>query len=134
MEIESLKGILSEREFEFLKDLKSVVERQISNDQSTDLTAVEKKDFEVLKKIVIVAENLCTIIEQLKKAEEKRLEFVEKYPEWVNVYKECIDKLREIAKIIEKDKFNCNVSKVVGNCTSFVGSNISAYIFILYKL
>lgn len=134
MDIESLKGILSEKEFEFLKDLKSVVESQISNDQSTDLTAVQEKDFEVLKKIVIIAENLCIIIEQLKTAEKKRLEFVEKYPEWVNVYKECIDKLREIAKVIEKDKFNCNVSKVVGNCTSFVGSNISANFSILYKL
>lgn len=121
MDLELMKGILSEKEFEFLKDLRSVIDKQILNDQPTDLTAVEREDLEVLNKIAIIAKNLSTIIDQLKKAEDKRRDFIKNYPEWMNIYKECIDKLREIANFIAKDKFNCNVSKMVGNCTSFIG-------------
>lgn len=134
--MESLTEIpfLSEAQISFLKDLKSVVEGKILNDPPTGLTVVETKDFEVLKKIILIAENLGVIIQQLKTRENERLRFIENYPEWMKFYKECIDKLREIAKIIEKDRFNCNVSRVVGHCVSFVGGNICAKISLLCKL
>lgn len=136
MDLESLKEIpfLSEEQLRFLKDLKSVIEGKILNNPSTGLTVVETKDFDVLKKIIVIAENLGTIIEQLKRRENERLKFIENYPEWTKVYKECIEKLREICKIMEKDRFNCNVSRVVGHCVSFVGGNINPKISLFYKL
>lgn len=136
MDLESLKEIpfLSEEQLSFLKDLKSVIEGKILNNPSTGLTVVETKDFEVLKKIIVIAENLGNIIEQLKSRERERLKFIENYPEFMRIYKECIDKLREISKIMEKDRFNCNVSRVVGHCVSFIGGNISAKLTLLCKL
>ena len=126
-ELEGDVPLMTQRQLRFLDNVKLVLENKISNDNPIYLAENEEEIVEIMEKISAIEENLKTIIGLLKSGRSSRRNFLENYLKWKKVREDCIEKLKEIAQSIQADRFNSNVSKLVGYSASFIGSNISFY-------
>lgn len=116
--------LLSNRQLGFIDDVDRVIEEQLVDEGSYHMPDDEEELEELMLQIEAMQENLNVIIQRLKGGRGARKCFLRTYPEWKKIRGDGIGKLRELAVAINKDRFNCNVSKLVGYSTSAAGGNI----------
>lgn len=116
--------LLNQGQLRFLDDVQLVVENRFMGDAYAHLPDDEGRIIEIMERVSAVEENLRTIIRRLRGGRDAREKFLKTYPKWKKVREDGIEKLREIAQSIQTDRFNCNVSKLTGYCTSFVGGKM----------
>lgn len=120
--------LLTQGQLRFLDDVQLVVENRFMGDDYGLLPTDEERVIEIMERVSAIEENLRIIIDRLRGGRSARDRFLRTYPKWKKVRDDGIEKLREISQSIETDRFNCNVSKLTGYCTSFVGGKIFLFI------
>lgn len=125
--------LLTRGQLQFLDDVQTVLENRILNEgDAMYLPENEEMVLEIMERISVIEQNLNCIIGRLRSGRTARRKFLQIYPKWIKVREDGIEKLREIALSINTDRHNCNVSKLVGYCTSFVGGNFIHYLFFIF--
>lgn len=118
---------LSNNEKELVKDLYSATEKEIQYAVSN----LEEDEQNISHKISIIEDNLKLIIQRLKLSEEVKERFIKEYPKWEKARRRNVETLEDIGKSLHDVRKKCNISRLVGNCSSFIGGNI--YIFSIFK-
>ena len=118
----ALRDYLPENQIRFLEEVVSALQNMVTND---DRMSVNECPPDLLQKIMVVAENTSRIIHLLKSERIARRAFLADYPAWNDKWRAAIDNLKQIAKAIENDTFNCNVSRLVAYLTSLAGGKIT---------
>lgn len=72
-------------------------------------------------KVEATRENLGKILDLFKKVHKARYEFISSYPKWSKIRRDNVRELKAIAKSMHKDRFNCNVSRIVGSSVGIAG-------------
>ena len=117
-----LRDYLPPNQIRFLEEVMSVLQNMTPNDGEI---SVNECCPVLLQKIKVVAENTSLIINLLKSERIARRGFLSDYPSWDEKWTAATEKLKEIAKALENDTFNCNVSRLIAYLTSLAGGKIS---------
>lgn len=127
---------LSDEDASFLdaSDKELVEEFYLASEEEVLLTFPDEDgdgDVENLpEKIAIIEENLMLIIRRLRMSKEIQDRFMEEYPKWEEVRSKNTESLEAIGVYLHDLRKNCNISRLIGNCTSLVGGNIPVFILI----
>ena len=113
-------SFLDTSEKELLEDVYLATEEEVQLTFADEDNNVE----DLPDKIAIIEENLQLIIRRLRISKEIQDRFVEEYPRWEEVRSKNTESLEAIGEYLHDLRRNCNISRLIGNCTSLVGGNI----------
>lgn len=120
---EGTSPLLNKREKELVEDIYYEAE---NNSEKDYFDAFDNLD-DIRQKIEILEENLEHIIQHFRFYRDARKEFVQKYPVWRRARWQTIEALQSIGTSLHTDRRKCNISRLIGNCTSFVGGTLFVY-------
>ncbi|GFT39411.1 uncharacterized protein NPIL_309221 [Nephila pilipes] len=118
------KPVLSENEMNLASIIFGIARDELNpdgnssdSDDSSDADSVV--DFE--EKIEATKDNFKRVIELFRKASRAKREFLRNFDDWKQLRVKNTERLKEIAKEIQTDKFNGCIAKIVGGSVGIVG-------------